>query len=96
MRLDDLVGARGGRLKGVVVISQRNPVLTFDLLCSAVVRWLHAAVSMDAAACCTRRAGARLEVGVAASTAAGSSADGRGSERTVASTDGAVDPTARR
>jgi hypothetical protein len=29
------------------VISQRSPVLTFDLLCSAVVRWLHAAVSMD-------------------------------------------------
>jgi hypothetical protein len=47
MRMDDLVGARGGRLKGVVVISQCSPVLTFDLLCSAVVRWLHAAVSMD-------------------------------------------------
>jgi hypothetical protein len=58
---------------------------------------LHAAVSMDDdGGVLHTPGGARLEVGVAASTTAGSSADGRGSERTVASTDGAVDPTARR
>jgi hypothetical protein len=46
--------------------------------------------------CCTRRAGARFEVGVAAPTAAGSGADEWGREWTVASTDVVVDPTVQR